>query len=206
MGRTTYEKLCECGCGELVEWQKWHNARRQPRFINGHHYRYVASFPRPKRPLDLKPEQIPSGLCECGCGGQTAIAAHTSRTQGRYAGYPAKYIKGHNTPRSGDRHPNWNGGVYRKADGYVLIRRPDHPHAKRGYVAEHRLVMETTIGRLLKAEETVHHINGVRHDNRPENLELWSHSQPYGQRVADKVAWAKELLELYAPHLLANEI
>jgi hypothetical protein len=57
--------------------------------------------------------------------------------------------------------------------------------------------MEECLGRELRGEENVHHINGVRDDNRLENLELWSSSQPPGQRVADKVAWAKEILALY---------
>lgn len=58
--------------------------------------------------------------------------------------------------------------------------------------------MEQEIGRPLLATETVHHINGDRQDNRTENLELWSSSQPSGQRVADKVAWAYGILEQYA--------
>jgi len=88
-----------------------------------------------------------------------------------------------------------------------------HSHGKDGYrvryvpgrgtVKEHRLVMEQILGRQLRSDEAVHHRNGVRDDNRPENLELWSKSQPHGQRVEDKVAWAVGIIQLYAPQLLA---
>ncbi len=64
-------------------------------------------------------------------------------------------------------------------------------------ILEHRAFMEDILGRKLLPGETVHHINGPRLDNRPENLELWSSSHPAGQRVRDKVEWARELLRLY---------
>jgi hypothetical protein len=70
------------------------------------------------------------------------------------------------------------------------------------YVKQHHLVMERHIGRLLLPGESVHHKNGDRTDNRLENLELWSSSQPAGQRVEDKVTWALEILRTYQPEAL----
>jgi hypothetical protein len=70
----------------------------------------------------------------------------------------------------GERSPSWQGGRMWK-NGYVYILCPDHVRATRdGYVLEHRLVMERELGRLLLPTEVVHHINGVKDDNRPENL------------------------------------
>lgn len=88
-------------------------------------------------------------------------------------------------------------GQKQTAHGYVTV------WVGNKQVMEHRHVMEQMIGRPLRREETVHHKNGNRSDNRPENLELWSSSQPSGQRIPDKVAHAIEVLRLYAPkHLL----
>ena len=65
------------------------------------------------------------------------------------------------------------------------------------WMFEHRHVMERHLGRPLYPDERIHHINGDRADNRLENLELWSHAHPAGQRVADKVQWCREFLSRY---------
>lgn len=85
------------------------------------------------------------------------------------------------------------------AQGYALvfIGIGEPGATKSGHILEHRKVMQGILGRPLLADENVHHINGVRDDNRAENLELWSRSQPSGQRVPDKLRWAREFIQLY---------
>ena len=90
-----------------------------------------------------------------------------------------------------DRNPT--AGLRKIEKGYVVISAPNHPVVKarmaRGsyntYIKEHRLVMEKHLGRYLERHESVHHKNGVRDDNRIENLERWLVPQLAGQRVED---------------------
>ena len=91
-------------------------------------------------------------------------------------------------------------GPYFKED-YMFWHVKDE-NGNRRTLYEHQRVMEEHLGRRLMPDESVHHKNGIRSDNRIENLELWRQYQPAGQRVEDLVAYAIELLRQYAPDML----
>lgn len=69
-----------------------------------------------------------------------------------------------------DKNPRWKGGRYVRPDGYVVLLMPEHPRACRGVVLEHIVVWEKAHNQPLPKGWVVHHLNGIRSDNRPENL------------------------------------
>jgi hypothetical protein len=100
-------------------------------------------------------------------------------------------VEGQDFDRSPIRTPAPPGSEWKDANGYVYSRINGKAKLK------HRTVMEEMLKRKLLKTERVHHKNGLRHDNSPSNLELWTTHHPTGQRVQDAVLWAKEIIELY---------
>ena len=100
-------------------------------------------------------------------------------------------VKKHGNPGNADnsRRDYKSGSISRK--GYKML------YMDGGRILEHRYIMEQYLGRKLLPNENIHHKNGNRLDNRIENLELWSKSQPSGQRIEDKLKWANELIAQY---------
>lgn len=93
---------------------------------------------------------------------------------------------------------NKKGEGYINRQGYLSFRMKDHPCAdKNGRVQASHLVIYENTGKIIKNPESVHHKNGMRLDNRLENLEVWSVSQPCGQKVEDKIEWCKSFLSKY---------
>jgi hypothetical protein len=100
--------------------------------------------------------------------------------------------------------PPWPNAGYIDNHGYRVRCVPGHPNAHgdgKRVIREHVLVMSQMLGRPLAKGEQVHHKNGIRHDNRPVNLELWTKQQPAGQRVVDKLAFCVDFINTYSAML-----
>lgn len=129
-------------------------------------------------------------LCKCGCGQPAPIAKRCRRLKDGTLvkrGGQMDYIKFHHTRlETNINHIRAEGAKLAKqkpkrridSHGYVDIKMPDHPNAKSdGYIKEHRLVMSSHLGRPLTPKETIHHINGIKTDNRIDNLEIVTASE-----------------------------
>lgn len=141
-------------------------------------------------------------LCQCDCGNQSIVLANNLR-RGESQSCGCAKVEARSKLK-GKNHPGWKGGRYIGKDGYVWLTNAEYPGAlAKNKTAEHVAVMARHLGRSLFKGEQVHHKNGIRDDNRIENLELWAKHQPIGIRVEDMVAWAKEVLGRYEPRSLA---
>ncbi len=122
------------------------------------------------------------------------------RTRDWCAPHYSRWLRTGDPEGSVPRKPreNGRGAGWINEYGYRMLHRPEHPNARRGNrVPEHVVVMSEILGRGLRPNENVHHRNGQRADNRPENLELWLVPQPAGQRVSDLIEFANWITERY---------
>jgi endogenous inhibitor of DNA gyrase (YacG/DUF329 family) len=184
-GRTILDLTCE-HCGATFQRQKGSESPRafcsQKCYLASDYHAQTVAAANAARRVNTWVTK-PCGTC--GVPVKRAAAKPPERFFCSRACYIAKQRSGH--------------PIQVNASGYVLVFvGRDYPGAsKSGHILEHRKVMQELLGRPLLPAENVHHINGVKDDNRPENLELWTTSQPQGQRVADKIAWAREFLAFY---------
>lgn len=150
-------------CGETVTKNRTPATLRggTPKFCsqkcNGASRKGAGSGPRPNHEFDCE-------VCGNHCHVYRSPSAHAPAT----CSLTCTGIK-----NRGDGNGSWSGGRHVANTGYVRVLDPENPGADtRGYVYEHRLVMESIVGRRLHPGEVVHHRNLIKTDNRPENLQL----------------------------------
>lgn len=108
---------------------------------------------------------------------------------------------------TGSNNPCYRGGRRQRRDGYIDILTKNHPFSRDNYVLEHRLVMEKYIGRFLNRDEVVHHKNGIKDDNRIENLELFSRSEHAFEHEWGKINKGRKQTEEHKKKIgLANHL
>ena len=136
-------------------------------------------------------------LCRCDCGKEKVLQGTAVKSGSvKSCGCLLHIVK------RGKESPLYKRGYSVNPDGYKITRGKNRD-GRWTSRPQHAVVMENHIGRKLHTHETVHHKNGIKHDNRIDNLELWSGKHPRGQRVEDMIAFCVEYLSEYAPGQLA---
>lgn len=161
-GRRVYRRPCACGCGRLTG----------------------GMYARACRPAGLSrlAGERANGTAErnraiverFSAGEQTSVLAREfCVSRQRIDQIITKYRLPKHGPARRERAGNWKGGRLLLGNGYVTVLLPEHPRAgQHGYVLEHIVVAEASLGRALLPGEVVHHRNGQKDDNRPENLQV----------------------------------
>ncbi len=108
-----------------------------------------------------------------------------------------RYEESEREKRGAVKHDLQPIGTIASAEGGYLRIKIDTGHGARDWIKHHKYVMEQKLGRKLESFENVHHKNGVKSDNAPDNLELWITKQPKGQRPEDLIEYAKWILKTY---------
>jgi len=97
-----------------------------------------------------------------------------------------KHLEKLNKNQKGKLNRNYKCGRTKTISGYILVLNKNHPNSINGYVQEHRLLMEKYVKRYLKSEEIVHHVNGIKDDNRIENLRLTTRKKHSGKHSKER--------------------
>ena len=111
-------------------------------------------------------------LCRCDCGTEAVVCGSSLRSgHSKSCGCLNQEKR---LARRQDKHPSWKDGTSVHSQGYIVQQMPDHPRNHNGYVYQHVLVAEKKLGRFLEKHEVVHHCNGDRADNNPDNLMVFN--------------------------------